>query len=222
MTGLTDELKEEMKKHTGFSQDQIKEHYDEIAEKYDAIYLNAGYHDPLHCANLVKEFVPNTPGTEIFDMGCGTGLVGLHLKEHGYNKIVGCDASQGMLDVASLKGAYYELKELFLGKPDTYPQEFHGRFDAITAAGILAQGHLGVEVFEEFLLSVKKGGYIVFTTRTMYLEEFGYGKRIAEIEAEGRWKQVKEITFTRYDKLEEEVGRYRPVEVKAYAYQKLV
>ena len=50
LTGLTEELKEEMKKHVGFSQDQIKEHYDDIAAKYDAIYLNAGYHDPLHCA----------------------------------------------------------------------------------------------------------------------------------------------------------------------------
>ncbi len=138
LTGLTDELKEEMKKHTGFSQDQIKEHYDEIAAKYDAIYLNAGYHDPKHCADLVKEFVPNSDTVEIFDMGCGTGLVGLHLKEYGYTKIVGCDASQGMLDVASQKQSYCELKELFLGKPDTYPKEFHGRFDAITAAGILA------------------------------------------------------------------------------------
>ncbi len=36
-------------------------------------------------------------------MGCGTGLVGLHLKEFGYKKIVGCDESQGMLDVAADK-----------------------------------------------------------------------------------------------------------------------
>ena len=103
LQGLTDDLKEEMKKHTGFSQDQIKEHYDDIAKKYDAIYLNAGYHDPLHCAKLVQEFVPNSDSVEVFDMGCGTGLVGLHLKEFGYKKIVGCDASQGMLDVAADK-----------------------------------------------------------------------------------------------------------------------
>ena len=48
-------------------------------------------------------------------MGCGTGLVGLNLKEFGYTKILGVDASQGMLDVAAEKQAYSELKALFLG-----------------------------------------------------------------------------------------------------------
>ena len=32
---ISEELRQEMLKHTGFSQDQIKEHYDEVAEKYD-------------------------------------------------------------------------------------------------------------------------------------------------------------------------------------------
>ena len=64
LTGLTEELKEEMKKHVGFSQDHIQDHYDEIAKKYDAIYLNSGYHDPLHCAQLVQEFVRVRPGHE--------------------------------------------------------------------------------------------------------------------------------------------------------------
>ena len=126
-----------------------------------------------------------------------------------------------MLDVASEKKAYSDLKELFLGQLDTFPTEYRGRFDAITAAGILAEGHLGPVVFEEFLLALKKNGYAIFTTRTMYLEKYAYGARMDEIEQAGRWKKVKEITFTRYDKLEEEVGRYRPVEVKAFAYQKL-
>ena len=92
-----------------------------------------------------------------------------------------------MLDAAAKKEAYSELEELFLGQPASFPEKFIGRFDAITASGILAQGHLGVEVFEEFLLALKPQGIAVFTTRTMYLEEFGYGKRIQELEAEGRW-----------------------------------
>ena len=70
-------------------------------------------------------------------------------------------------------------------------------------------------------MSLKPHGHAIFTTRTMYLEQYGYGARMDEIEKEGRWKKVKEVTFTRYDKLTEEVGRYRPVEVKCFAYQKL-
>jgi len=55
-------------------------------------------------------------------MGCGTGLVGESLKEHGFNKVIGIDASKGMLDTASKKQAYTELVELFLGKPETFPE----------------------------------------------------------------------------------------------------
>jgi len=38
---------------------------------------------------------------------------------------------------------------------------------------------------------------------------------------EGKWRYVKEITFDRYDQLEESVGRFQRVEAKAFAYQKL-
>jgi len=55
-------------------------------------------------------------------MGCGTGLVGESLKEHGYKRVVGIDASQGMLDTASKKQAYTELIELFLGLPESFPE----------------------------------------------------------------------------------------------------
>ena len=57
-------------------------------------------------------------------------------------------------------------------------------------------------------MSLIKGGYAIFTTRTMYLEKYSYGKRMEELEAEGKWKKEKEVTFTRYDKLDEAVGRY--------------
>lgn len=111
------------------------------------------------------------------------------------------DASKGMLDKAEEKKAYSELKELFLGKPDTFPKEYHNRFDAITAAGILAEGHLDNNVFDEMLIALKQGGYAVFATRTMYLTQYSYGTKIKELEEQGKWKLVKEITFDRYDKI---------------------
>lgn len=120
-SNISEDLKQEMLKHVGFSQDHIKEHYDEVAEKYDAIYLNAGYHDHEHTAQLVQDFFPDNKHIEILDMGCGTGLVGEELKKLGYTKIVGIDASKGMLDTAAKKQAYDELSELFLGQPSTFP-----------------------------------------------------------------------------------------------------
>ena len=49
------------------------------------------------------------------------------------------------------------------------------------------------------LMALKQGGLAAFSTRTMYLEKYGYGKRLEELEQEGKWKKVREVTFERYD-----------------------
>lgn len=116
---------------------------------------------------------------------------------------------------------YNELHELFLGRPETFPAEFHNRFDVITASGILAEGHLDNDVFDEMLIALKVGGYAVFATRTMYLTKYNYIERMRSLEADGKWKLVQEWTFDRYDQLEEAIGRFSKVEAKAFAYQKL-
>jgi len=38
-------------------------------------------------------------------------------------------------------------------------------------------------------LALKQNGVAIFTTRTMYLEKYGYQKRMDELEAEGKWKK---------------------------------
>lgn len=211
-----------MLSHGNFKQENISEHYDELSNHYEDIYLMVGYHDPLKCAELAKEiFGDQAEEKQIFDMGCGTGLVGQYLKERGFKHIVGVDASKGMLEKAKEKASYSELKELFLGLPDTFPDEYRNRFDAITAAGILAEGHLDNKVFDEMILALKTGGYAIFATRTMYLEQYSYAEGIKKLEDEGKWKQVKEIKFWRYDQAQETVGRFQKVEITGYIYQKL-
>jgi predicted TPR repeat methyltransferase len=155
---------------------------------------------------------------QVLDMGCGTGLVGQYLKERGFLNVVGVDASKGMLDKATEKRVYSELVELFLGKPETFPKELRNRFDAITASGILAEGHLDNSIFDEMMLSLKTGGFAVFATRTMYLTQYDYASKIEALTTTGIWKLIKEITFDRYDQLEVEVGRFKKVEVKAFVF----
>lgn len=113
---LTDQHKEEMTKHGNFSQDNIAEHYNDLSSHYEEIYLRAGWHDPLKCAELAKTCIGDSAdAASVLDMGCGTGLVGVYLKERGFNNIVGVDASAGMLEKARTKSVYTELHELFLG-----------------------------------------------------------------------------------------------------------
>jgi predicted TPR repeat methyltransferase len=194
-----------MEKHANFSQDNIKEHYDDLCANYEAIYLKAGFHDPQKCAELTNanfEILGKAKEElEVIDFGCGTGLVGKYLHDMGFRQIIGLDASKGMLQEceATKPGVHKDLIELFLGQPDKFPENLKDRFDVVTASGILADNHLDNSVFEEFLLTLKKGGLAVFATRTEYLTKYGYGPYMEKLTSEGRWKKIDEITFDRYD-----------------------
>ena len=136
---IPDDLKLEMLKHNHYDQSNIVEHYNEAAEKYEQVYLTAGYHDPEKCAEVARDLFREEISTAlVLDMGCGTGLCGKYLTDFGFTHIDGIDASSGMLEQAKSKNVYNELIEMFLGKPETYPAKFHNKYDVITATGILA------------------------------------------------------------------------------------
>jgi SAM-dependent methyltransferase len=198
-----------MKKHD-YHKEIIDKQYDELAPNYENLYLRAGWNDPEECAKLARDTEESLPdelrnvgkeNIEILDMGCGSGLVGKYLYEYGFRKIVGVDCSQGMLDEVNKNRpeVHSELKLLFLGKPESYPEELKNRFHFITASGILADNHLDCSVFEEMLLSLRVGGIACFATRTEYLEKYQYGAYMKQLVDDGRWKFVKEVTFGRYD-----------------------
>lgn len=46
---------------------------------------------------------------DILDLGCGTGLIGSWFKDYA-RKLVGVDVSPTMLDMATKKGCYHELR----------------------------------------------------------------------------------------------------------------
>jgi len=112
---------------------------------------------------------------------------------------------------------------MFLGKPISYPPKLRDRFDLITAAAILAEGHLGIELFDERVHSLKRGGYAIFTTREMYLDKYGYRHAIDELVRRGFWRKVREQKFQKYQNIEAgtKIGRYETVDVMIYAYQKM-
>jgi predicted TPR repeat methyltransferase len=209
----------------------MEQHYDDVAGKYDDIYLNLGYYDHIQCSKMAEKLIPDPQQQvrktlEVFDMGCGTGLVGEEMNKAGFTEVVGVDISQGMLDEAAKKSdgqAYKELKVLYLGSPDKFPDEFKGRFDIVVAAGILAQGHLDSSVFQEMLMSAKgPGTMIIFTTRESYLNDYGYQEAMDALVTDNKWKYVDVFDFYRYDNLgEEQIGRYKKTVIKCFAYMTL-
>jgi predicted TPR repeat methyltransferase len=188
-----------------FTKETIKEDYDNLSSNYEGMFLRAGFHDPQQCAILTNE-IWETQGKKkeeltILDMGCGTGLVGKGLREFGFANITGLDASSGMIEEArkTKPGVYDDFIEMFLGFPDKYPENLKDKFDLVTASGILAENHLDCSVFDEMILSLKQGGIAIFATRTEYLTKYGYGDYMKKLADEGKWRYVKENTFSRYD-----------------------
>lgn len=79
------------------------------------------------------------------------------------------------------------------------------------------------EVFDEMIHSLKRGGYAIFSTREMYLEKYGYGPYIDQLENRGFWRKIKTQAFKRYENIGEGevIGRFKTVEALVFVYQKM-
>ena len=84
------------------------------------MYKRIGYPDPQKVADTVKQHA-KSDDVKILDFGCGTGLVGECLAQHGFKEVEGLDISMGMLELAADKCVYTSLEEHDLGDADTFP-----------------------------------------------------------------------------------------------------
>ena len=152
---LDAECVKEMEKHNKYDPAQAAEHFDSVAEHYEGVYLRAGYPDPKKVQEYVshiasKQIIPKHLA-QIMDFGCGTGLVGQNLKEAGFQNIVGIDISPKMLEKAQDKGCYHQLVNLKLNQEqhvDTVPFDQRGKYDFVTAAGLINNNFLDIRIFE--------------------------------------------------------------------------
>lgn len=169
--------------------------------------MKMGFPDPKKVGKMVykctKKYEQNPANVSVLDMGCGTGLVGQQLAKKGFKTVVGLDISPNMLEEASNKGVYSELHEHTLGEdPNSLPDQFKNKFDYVVASGLINNNHMDYLLFEEMILSCKKGGYIIFATRFSYMGMLWYDNIIKEIHNQGRWKLKATDSFFKYDQLE--------------------
>ena len=183
--------------------------YDEWATKYDSDLSSLEYTFPQQASTALLAQFPDADlaNIKILDAGCGTGLVGISLKQAGAHRanIMGCDISTGMLEVARKSGAYGSLDETDLSKPLRYVD---GQFDGVVCVGTLTQGHVGPDpVLGEFARVVKKGsGVVVATVLEAIWESGGFRSRIEELVKAGLVEVVSD-TVVGITKGESEGGR---------------
>ena len=68
-----------------------------------------GYEGPEHLTAVIDEVVGQRSGLSVLDLGCGTGLAGLKLKQRA-SRLVGIDLSLEMLDLADALNIYGKLE----------------------------------------------------------------------------------------------------------------
>ena len=80
--------------------DEVMKYYDEWGEgnKYDKDMVDWNYTGPKETTEVYIKYEKNK-NSKIYDAGCGTGLVGVELKKHGFSNFYGADLSQKLLDL---------------------------------------------------------------------------------------------------------------------------
>jgi predicted TPR repeat methyltransferase len=132
--------------------------FDSCAARFDEALGKLNYRGPEIVLNSLRQFARlPANGLQIVDVGCGTGLVGPHLRPLAC-RLVGVDLSTGMLELAQSRGAYDELIKADISD---YLRDHPSGFDVLTAADVLTY----VGALEEFLqaaaAALRPGGIAV-------------------------------------------------------------
>ena len=167
------------------SAEELRERYDEWAATYDTDLVEMQWLAPFVGARQCARFAD--VGDRILDAGCGTGQVGVALRELGFNNVVGFDFSPAMLERAGSTGAYAELRQGSL--LDELPFAEHS-FDAVVSVGVFTYGHVGPTALERLTRVVKAQGHVSITFRDDAVHELGYVAEADRLAALGVWHLV--------------------------------
>ena len=224
---LKSESIREMEKHTKFDAGEEKSHFNIISANFDDIMATVGYPDPELIATAAQKIAAEQmiarTEAEVADFGCGTGLVGQSMNNHGFKKITGIDCSEGMLEIAQDKQVYDSLIQHQLGGEqymENFPNHLKNKFDFVTAGGLIEAQNFDEKVIQQMLFSLKKGGYMIFSAQYSYIGNFEYHETLLQLEKAGRIQFIEDSTFNRFDKLDKMIGKYTKTPAKIYVYKK--
>ena len=154
--------------------------YNHWADTYEEYVNSIGYSGPH---NFSKKFINMLLENEelknikirILDFGCGTGLLGLHIRRLCQTKkinieLVGVDISENMIKQAENKGVYDSIYNINLVNLE-YQEIINsiGDFDYIVSCGVFLEGHVGFDIFDKFKKMVEYN--IIFTARQTFIQE---------------------------------------------------
>ena len=166
---------------------EVMKYYDEwgVNNKYDQDMENWNYTGPKETSSVFIKYETNKD-VKIYDAGCGTGLVGVELKKYGFTNFYGADLSQKLLDLVP-QNLYKKLEKVDLNKSI---KENDNTYDAIMCVGTFTYGHVKPPALDEFIRITKNNGLICFTINEGIHEEYGFDKKIQELNSSNKWHQI--------------------------------
>lgn len=142
---------------------KTRERFDRWAPTYERSFTWRLYFDPIH--RIIASSIGDTSGLEILDVGCGTGGLTRRLAKGGASKVLGVDASKGMIEVARQKAKgmkNIEFREARAGNL-SLPGE---SFDVVTCSISFHHFENPKRSLEEFFRVLKKGGRLLLCDLT--------------------------------------------------------
>ena len=169
-TNMTNHNNHLEKSYTLDSVTDTQSYYSDWAATYDAEITENGYATPQRCADALAK-VTSKKNLNILDIGCGTGISGRILSEVGFTRIDGCDITPEMLKIAETRKIYHEL---WLSDPENPFPFDNGKYQAITAVGVIGAGAAPLIVFHQAIRKLTSGGLFVFSFNDHTLEDPSY------------------------------------------------
>ena len=164
------------------SAEAAAEFYDGWAAEYDAELAAGGYVTPSRCAAALAAHA-SLPWAPLIELGCGTGLGGLALRDAGFECIDGVDISPEMLAKAETRGVYRSLTIADLSRPlDSIADETYQNAAAI---GVLNPSLMPPTVIDEALGKLPSGGCFVLSLNDHALSEGSMQTRLLELTEHG-------------------------------------
>ena len=167
--------------------DEVMKYYDDwgVENKYDKDMEEWNYTGPKETSKIFNKYETNK-NINIYDAGCGTGLVGVELKKYGFSNFYGADLSQKLLDLVP-KDLYKALDKIDLNKPIKIDDN---SYDAVMCVGTFTFGHVKPHALDEFIRITKNNGFICFTINEGIHEKYGFDKKIKQLSNENLWKKI--------------------------------
>ncbi|MBJ89913.1 MAG: methyltransferase [Woeseia sp.] len=163
--------------------------YDQWAPTYDDDFVDqVGYVYHKRVAEQLAKVKDSIDGA-VLDIGCGTGVVGACLHEHGLALIDGIDISTQMLTEAAKKkgsGGESVYRKLIQADLTMGTDIIDDSYAGLMSAGTFTHGHLGVEPLDELWRIAAPGAQCAVGVRTTHFMSAGFKEKLSADARDGK------------------------------------